>query len=80
MKPNDLAEGGECIVPAHPVPPQEVSPYSVTRDPHSENDISNYVEAEPRGETVHHVERIKQETLCSFALWFLATVSILGDP
>ena len=75
MKPNDLGEGGECIVLAHPVPPQEVSRYSVARDLHSENDMSNYVEAEARGETVHHVERIKQETLLgeTYDIWDVTT-------
>ena len=75
MQPNDLGEGNECSVPAHPVPPQEVSRYSVTRDLHSENDISNYVEAEARDETVHHVERIKQEILFgeTYDIWDVTT-------
>lgn len=51
----------DCIVPSHPVPAEELDRYSVGRDPHSEQDIANYVEAEAQDETVLHVEKIKQE-------------------
>jgi hypothetical protein len=54
------ATDAECM-PSHPVPPEEIGRYSVTRDPDSEQDIARYVELEAAGENVRHVELIKTE-------------------
>lgn len=66
---------GDCIIPDHPVPARELSQYSVDNDPHSENDIANYVLAEARDETVQHVERIKQEVALGekYEIWDVIT-------
>jgi len=52
---------GECFVPSHSIPAQELARYSVDSDPHSEGDIASYVEGQAPDETVQHVEKIKQE-------------------
>jgi len=64
-----------CVVPSHPVPAQELARYSVSRDPDSEQDIANYVEAEARDETVQHVEKIKQEIVLGdvYEIWDVTT-------
>jgi hypothetical protein len=56
-------DGTDECVHAHPVPPEELGRYSVDSDPHSERDIATYVESQAKGETVRHVERIKQEII-----------------
>jgi hypothetical protein len=55
-----------CVVPDHPLPPEEVGRYSAERDPDAEQDIANYVRIEAQDETVQHVERVK-------------TIYVLGD-
>ena len=55
-------EQEECVH-SHPVPAEELGRYAVDPDPPSERDIARYVEAEARGETVHHVERIRKEVI-----------------
>jgi hypothetical protein len=72
------AEGNDkdgCIVPSHPVPAQELPRYSMSRDPHSEQDIANYVEGEALDETVLHVEKIKQEIVLGdvYEIWDVRT-------
>lgn len=64
----------ECIVHSHPVPPSELSRYSVDRDVHSEQDIARYVEMEAQ-EEVQHVERIKQEYVLgdAYDIWDVTT-------
>lgn len=76
--PKDDAEGDEkagCTVPSHPVPARELAQYSVERDPHSEQDIANYVEGQARDETVQHVEKIKQEVVLGdiYEIWDVTT-------
>ena len=34
---------GECVVPSHALPANELDKYSVFRDPHTELDIARYV-------------------------------------
>lgn len=66
---------GECVVHDHPVPPSELGRYSVDRDPHSEQDIANYVEGQARDETVQHVERVKREIVLGdvYDIWDVTT-------
>lgn len=59
-KNNKPIDASDCVH-SHPVPAEELSRYSIVRDPHSEQDIANYVEGQPRDETVQHVEKIKEE-------------------
>lgn len=56
-----------CVLPTHPIDPEELARYSVERDPFMEQDIADYVHGQARDETVRHVERVKQEI-------------VLGDP
>ena len=69
-KPTD-----ECVVHDHPVPASELGRYSVDRDPHSEQDIANYVEIEASDEAVQHVERVKQEIVLGdiYDIWDVTT-------
>jgi hypothetical protein len=78
MIPEDDTEGDKkdgCIVPSHPVPAQELSRYSAERDPHSEQDIANYVEGQAPDETVQNVEKIKQEVVLGdlYEIWDVTT-------
>lgn len=78
MIPEDDAENnenGECIVPSHLIPAQDLSRYSPERDPHSEQGISDYVEIEASDETVQNVERIKQEVVLGdiYEIWDVTT-------
>lgn len=71
----ERAQNGECVVPSHAVPAEELARYSVERDPHSEKDISDYVELEARDETVRHVEKVKQEVVLGdvYEIWDVTT-------
>jgi hypothetical protein len=64
-----------CTIPSHPVPAQELAQYSVEGDPHSEQDIADYVHGQARDETVQHVERIKQELVLgdTYEIWDVTT-------
>lgn len=67
---------GECVLPpTHPLPARELSQYGVDPDPHSENDIANYVLGQARDETVHHVEKIKEEFVLGdkYDIWDVIT-------
>lgn len=48
-------------MPSHPVPPEELGRYAVTRDPHRESDIARYVEGQAPEESVNHVELVTAE-------------------
>jgi len=65
----------ECVVHDHPVPASELGRYSVDRDPHSEQDIANYVEGQARDEVVQHVERVKREVVIGdvYDIWDVTT-------
>ena len=65
----------DCVVHDHPVPASELGRYSVDRDPHSEQDIANYVEGQARDEIVHHVERVKREVVLGdiYDIWDVTT-------
>ncbi|HSR08591.1 MAG TPA: hypothetical protein VLM42_15670 [Bryobacteraceae bacterium] len=65
----------DCVVPQHAVPAEELGRYSVERDSHRENDISQYVESEARGETIKHVEKIKEEVVLGevYEIWDVTT-------
>lgn len=77
MTTQDLEVSGqdECIVHSHPVPPEELDRYSPWRDPHSEQDIANYVEGQALEETVRHVEKLKQEIVLGdiYEIWDVTT-------
>lgn len=65
----------DCIIPDHPVPARELSQYSVDNDPHSENDIADYVHTQASDETVQHVEKIKQAVVLrdKYEIWDVIT-------
>jgi hypothetical protein len=69
----NLAE--DCVVHDHPVPPEELSRYSVDRDPYSEADIASYVEGQAPDEEVQHGERIKTEVVLgdTYEIWDVTT-------
>lgn len=78
MMPRDDTEKDEedgCVVPSHSVPAQELVRYSVEGDPHSEQDIANYVEGQARDETVQHVEKVRQEVVLGdiYEIWDVTT-------
>ena len=65
----------DCVVHDHPVPPEEVGRYSVTRDPAAEQDIADYVHWQASDETVKHVERVKTEYVLreTYDIWDVTT-------
>ena len=65
----------DCVVPDHPVPPEEIGRYSAERDPDAEQDIANYIHAEARDETVQHVEKVKTEYVMGdpYEIWDVTT-------
>jgi hypothetical protein len=65
----------ECVIHYHPVPPAELSRYSIERDVHSERDIANYVEGQAPDEAIHHVELIKREVVVGevYEIWDVTT-------
>lgn len=69
------ARGFDCEVPQHTVPPEELGRYSPKRDPHSEADIAQYIEIEARGESVKHVEKVKEEVVAGevYEVWDVIT-------
>ncbi|SRR6266536_2472699 len=73
-KPNAAVEG-DCVIPGAPVPARELSRYQIDCDPHSENDIANYVHGQARDETVQHVEKIKSEVVLGteYEIWDVTT-------
>lgn len=78
MFPEDDADGDEkdsCIIPSNPIPARELSQYSVTRDPHLEQDIANYVQGQAPDEVVQNVEKIKQEVVLGdiYEIWDVTT-------
>lgn len=73
---NDVPEEpSDCTIPPV-VPPEDAGRYSVTRDPHAEQDIADYVEGQCRGEeSVTHVERVKTEHVLgeAYEIWDVST-------
>jgi hypothetical protein len=65
----------ECVTPQHAVPPEELRRYSARRDAHSEADIARYVEIEAQGESVKHVEKVKEEVVIGeiYEIWDVTT-------
>ena len=63
------------LPPTHPLPARELSQYGVDLDPHSENDIANYVHGRARDETVQHVEKIREEFVLGdkYEIWDVIT-------
>lgn len=75
-KTNKRRDNGDCVPPPdHPLPARVLSQYSVDPDPHSENDIANYVHGQARDETVQHVEKIKEEFVLGdkYEIWDVVT-------
>jgi hypothetical protein len=70
-RPEDAA----CVAPSHPIPMKELGRYRVERDPHRENDITAYVELEASGESVKHIEKVKEEVVLGdlYEVWDVAT-------
>ena len=69
--PND----DSCVVHDHPLPPEEVQRYSVTRDLAAEKDIADYIHGQARDEIVQHVERVKTEYVMgeAYEIWDVTT-------
>jgi len=65
----------ECVVHLHPVPAKDLWRYSPDRDPHSEQDIARYIEGQAPDETVHNVEKLKQEIVLGdvYEMWDVVT-------
>lgn len=75
MEPEEIGEMEDCTLPTHPLIPADDSRYRVVSDPHSENDISNYVNSQAPDEMVHHIEKIREETLRgeTYEIWDVTT-------
>ena len=71
----DSSRKGECVVPLHAIPPEELHRYRIVRDIHRETDISQYVKLEAPDETVKHVEKVKEEVVLGsvFEIWDVTT-------
>jgi hypothetical protein len=71
----DKPDTSDCVVPSHAIPAEELGRYSVERDTHREKDIADYVESQARGESVQHVERVKQEVVLGdvYEIWDVTT-------
>ena len=65
----------ECVIHDHPVPPEELGRYSISRDAAAEEDIANYVQWQASDEVVQHVERIKIEHIMDekYEIWDATT-------
>ena len=63
------------VVPFHQATAQDLERYLVARDPHSEKDITNYVEIETSDETVRTVEIIRREIVLGevYDIWNVIT-------
>lgn len=75
-KTNKRRNNSDCVLSSdHPLPARVLSQYSVDPDPHSENDIANYVHGQARDETVQHVEKIKEEFVLGdkYEIWDVVT-------
>jgi hypothetical protein len=72
---NGSADSDECVVPIHPVPPEELSRYSPDRDHLAEQEIAAYVEWQASDETVHHVELVRREVVVGrvYTMWDVTT-------
>ena len=70
-----FSDGVEATVHDHPVPPEELERYSVSRDSHSENDIAQYVRSQANDETVKHVERVRKDHIMGqvYEVWDVTT-------
>ena len=66
---------GCTLPPSHPLPAESLARYSPERDPHSERDIADYVEAEAPNATVQNVEKVKQEIVLGavYEIWDVVT-------
>ncbi len=56
----------DCVIHDHPVPPEQLSRYSVERDPYSESDIASYVKSQVSDESIQHVERVKKDVVLGY--------------
>ncbi len=74
-KDKDIDNSEECVVHDHPVPTEQLSRYSIERDPYSESDIASYVEGQAPDENVLHVERLKKEIVLGdiYEIWDVST-------
>ena len=70
---HDVTDKSDTI--SHIISPSELEQYRVERDPHSEQDIVNYVHGQAPEETVQNVERIKQEVVLGnkYEIWDVIT-------
>ncbi len=71
---NSQQDGSDHVIPP-PIPPEDVGRYSVNRDPAREAGIARYVEIEAEGETVLHVELVKEEIVVGerYEIWDVTT-------
>lgn len=71
---DELEQNGECTIPSR-IPPDEARKYSVTRDPHAERDIADYVETQSPDEKVLNVERVRAEYVIGkrYEIWDVST-------
>ena len=72
---NDNDVKDNCDTTPQMIPPSELEKYRVEHDPHSEQDIADYVHGEAPDETVQNVERIKQEVVLGnkYEIWDVIT-------
>ncbi len=63
------------VIPGKPVPASELSKYRIDADIHSEGDIANYLAGQAPDETIHHMEKIKEEIVLGekYEIWDVTT-------
>lgn len=77
MDDSDIVDemNDECVIPSNAIPAEELCRYSVDCDPHSEGDITSYVEGQAGDEIIQHVEKIKKEIVLgdTYEIWDVTT-------
>ncbi|MYB40287.1 gamma-glutamylcyclotransferase [Candidatus Saccharibacteria bacterium] len=74
-EPKNSSHDKECVIHDHPVPPEELGRYSITRDGAAEQGIAHYVQSEASDEVVQYVEKVKTEYILGekYEIWDVTT-------
>ena len=70
-----LDDDDDHVFPPPPPPAARMAQYTVDHDPHSEQDIKQYVESQGRGERAKHAEKVKEEIFHrrKYEMWDVTT-------
>ncbi len=81
-----LDDDDDHVIPPPPPPADRMAQYTVDHDPHSEQDIKQYVETQARGERAKHAEKVKEEIVHrrKYEMWDVTTNKnswwVITDP